>query len=325
MLTKILISAAISLGIFFAIALGMIVSQPRIEMKGRLQSLNFEGINSRSGKVLALPQVDAKTRDGQSSPVGYLQGDQGAPLLIMLHGSGWQGAQFTGLANGLAPNADILVPNLRGHWNGPGTRGDVDYIGQLEDDLADLIAQFAKPDQQVILLGHSSGGGLVVRMAGGAHRALIDKAILLAPFLQYDAPMTRPNSGGWAHTLVRRMVGLSMLNMVGIHALDHLTVIQFNMPRAVLDGPMGHTATTAYSWRLNQSYAPRRDWLADVAKLPEFLLVAGDKDEAFDAALYEQTLAPANANGRYEIVSGVGHLAIVDVPQTRALIEAFMK
>lgn len=325
MLTKLLISGAISLAIFFVIALSLIVSQSTREMKSGAQSLDFTKITSQETAIPPLPQVDAQTRDGQGYPVGYLRGDKAAPLLVMLHGSGWHGGQFTRLAHALAPHADILVPNLRGHWNGPGHRGDVSYIGQFEDDLADLIAQFARPGQQVILLGHSSGGGLVVRMAGGAHGALIDKAILLAPFVQHDAPMTRPNSGGWAHTLVRRMVGLSMLNIVGIHALDHLTVIQFNMPRAVLDGPMGHSATTAYSWRLNQSFAPRRDWLADVAKLPEFLLIAGDKDEAFNAALYEPALTPANALGRYEILSGIGHLDIVDAPQTRALIEVFLQ
>ena len=75
-----------------------------------------------------------------------------------------------------------------------------------------------------------------------------------------------------------------MLNAARIHALDHLTAIQFAMPDVVLNGPEGHRATTAYSWRLNQSFAPRRDWGSDIAALPPFLLVVGfgDKTGLYD-------------------------------------------
>jgi pimeloyl-ACP methyl ester carboxylesterase len=116
-----------------------------------------------------------------------------------------------------------------------------------------------------------------------------------------------------------------MLNAAGIHALDHLMAIQFAMPRAVLDGPLGHTATTAYSWRLNQGFSPRRDWRADAARLPDFLLIAGAADEAFDADAFQPALSPVTDRGRYHIVPGVGHLGIVDAPETEQLIRAFLQ
>ena len=75
------------------------------------------------------------------------------------------------------------------------------------------------------MLGHSSGGWLVVRFAGGAHGDLIDHAVLLAPFLKYNAPTTRENAGGWAYTMVRRIIGLSMLNTFRITALNYLPII----------------------------------------------------------------------------------------------------
>ena len=246
------------------------------------------------------------------------------PLVLLIHGSGWNGQQFAGLAQTLSQRAQVLVPDLRGHGADPGTRGDVGYIGQMEDDLADLIAARVGPDQKVVLIGHSSGGGLVVRFAGGPYRELMDAAVLLAPFLKYDAPSARPEAGGWARPLVRRLIGLSILNAVGVRGLNGLTVVQLRMPQVVLDGPLGHTATTAYSYRLNTGYAPRSDYLGDVAALPAFLLIVGREDEAFVAEAYEPDMSQVTAKGQYLVVPGVKHLDIVDAPETEAAITAVL-
>ena len=255
---------------------------------------------------------------GPPLPLTVAGGGAGKPLVVLVHGSGWDGTQFDRLAARLADVAEVRVPTLRGHGPGPERRGDVDHIGQLEDDLAALVADAGGRD--VVMVGHSSGGGLVVRMAGGRHGQVFEAAVLLAPFLKHDAPTTRPRSGGWARPLVRRIIGLSMLNALGIHALDRLSVIQFAMPRAVLDGPMGGHATTAYSWRLNVSFAPRGDYLNDVRGLPPYLVIAGAEDEAMVAEAYAPTLGPANPRGRFAVLPGVGHLDLVDAPETERLI-----
>ena len=325
MLGKVLIFVAVSCAVYLAIALGLILSQrPGALPQG--ESLDFDtliaGRTASSGEA-GLRRGTVTTPDGYAHSVTYAgEGDATKPLVILVHGSGWHGRQFDRLARSLSDIAELRAVTLRGHGADPERRGDVGYIGQLEDDLAHIIGDTA--GRKVVLLGHSSGGGLAVRFAGGPHGAMIDAAILLAPFLQYDAPVTRPNSGGWAHPLTRRIIGLSMLNAVGIHALDHLTVIQFAMPHAVLDGPLGHTATTAYSWRLNQSYAPRRDYLADIASLPPFLLIAGQADESFVAEGYEPLMSGATAKGRYHVLPGAGHLDVVDDPRTETLIRDFL-
>lgn len=313
--------AAISAGIYIAIALGLILSQRPGPLPETERGLDFDGLTSGGRGTTEVERTVYHGADGQRMPLRVAGRDpEGArPVLVMLHGSGWDGTQFTGLAARLSDVAEVWVPTLRGHGPDPARRGDVEYIGQLEDDLAALLSDVA-PERPVVMLGHSSGGGLAVRFAGGPHGQMIDRAVLLAPFLKYDAPTTRENSGGWAHPLTRRIVGLSMLNMVGIHWLDHLTAIRFAMPRAVLEGPMGDHATTAYSWRLNQSYAPRSDYLSDVAALPPFLLVAGREDEAFVAEGYAPLMSEVTDRGRYEMIDGVGHLGVVDAPGTETLI-----
>jgi acetyl esterase/lipase len=174
------------------------------------------------------------------------------------------------------------------------------------------------------MLGHSSGGGLAVRFAGGTYGAMLSKVVLLAPFLQYDAPTTRPNAGGWAHPLTRRIIGISMLNKIGITALNGLHIISFAFPRKVLDGPEGDTATTSYSYRLNASFAPRRNYLRDVAALPEFCVITGADDNAYAAEAYEPLMSAVNPRGTYHVLPGEGHLDIVRSPTAARIAADFL-
>lgn len=319
MIGRILVFAAISAGICFAIALGLIASQRPGKLVGE-GGLDFTALTGgEAGQPAPLQSYTA--RDGTAlSYRAYSSGSEDAPLLVFVHGSGWHGLAYDGFARAIAESgaADVVLPDLRGHGENPVRRGDVDYIGQFEDDLADLIGTVRKPGQKLVIGGHSSGGGLAIRFAGGAHGAMADGALLLAPYLHYKAPTVRPNSGGWAHPLTRRIIGLTMLNAVGITALNGLPAIQFAFPRSVLEGPHGKTATDRYSFRLNTSYAPRNDYKSDIAALPPFLLVAGSDDEAFVADRYEPVMSAENPGGRYEIVDGVSHLGIIDAPQAAA-------
>lgn len=319
MLLKLITFAAISVAVFLAIALGLIASQPSVDRTGEA-SLDFSRQGERGDGGASADLETWTARDGAELGVRrYPAGRDDVPLVVIVHGSGWHGQAYEPLARALAGAADIVLPDLRGHGPHPARRGDIDYIGQLEDDLADLIALERKDGQKVVMLGHSSGGGLTIRFAGGAHGGLLSGAVLLAPFLKYNAPTMRPNSGGWAHALTRRIIGLTMLNAVGINWLNSLPVIDFAFSRDVIEGPLGATATKAYSFRLNTSYAPRSDYLKDVAALPPFLLVAGSDDEAFQADRFEPALDAANPGGRYIILDGVSHL---DVPYASGTIEA---
>ncbi|NOX73359.1 MAG: alpha/beta hydrolase [Alphaproteobacteria bacterium] len=312
---KILNAVAISLVIYFAIAFGLVYSQSPTQLTGE-GGLDFSAVAGVDTREPASLEPYA-TRNGRVLTARhYPSGRKDAPMLVLVHGSGWHGLQFDALARKLSARADVIVPDLRGHGANPARRGDVDYIGQLEDDLADLIKEYRRKGQYIILAGHSSGGGLVVRFSGGKNRYLIDGAVLLAPFLKYNAPTTRENSGGWAQPMVRRIIGLSMLNNFNITGWNDLPVIQFNFPNSVLFGPLGATATIYYSYRMNTSFAPRPDYLKDVAALPKFLLIAGTEDEAFFAERYEPVMSEATDKGQYRLVTGVSHLGIVDAPAT---------
>src|SRR5689334_9832505 len=80
----------------------------------------------------------------------------------MIHGSSDDGTGMHSLAKSLRDTgASVYVPVVRGH-RGSGIGGDIGYIGQLEDDLADLMTVLkpAHSGSKFTLLGFSSGGGL---------------------------------------------------------------------------------------------------------------------------------------------------------------------
>jgi hypothetical protein len=97
------------------------------------------------------------------------------------------------------------------------------------------------------------------------------------------------------------------------------------MPKAARTGKYGHLATLAYSYRLNTGYAPRANYLKDVAALPKFTLIAGRDDEAFFADRYEEVMSAVTDKGSYHIAAGETHLSIIDAPATAALIKEILK
>src|SRR6185295_17282403 len=100
---------------------------------------------------------------------------------------------------------------------------------QLEDDLADFVTVVRKtaPDAPLTLVGHSSGGGFALRVAGSPVQNLFARAVLLAPYLGYDAPTSRPASGGWANADIPRIVALLALRSMGITCCEALPVLAF--------------------------------------------------------------------------------------------------
>lgn len=318
--------------VYIAIALVLIISNsPKSDLGREVDSktLNFSDVTSQDMSELAELQT---LKIDNASPVDYRYYQSTLPtnrLIVLIHGSGWHSMQYAQMATHLAGKGlgHVVTPDLRGHGENPQRRGDLDYIGQLEDDIAAIITDLKnKHDiKQVIIGGHSSGGGLVIRMAGGKHGIIADGCLLMSPFLKYNAPTMRPDAGGWTSVLVRRTIGLSMLNNIGITALNHLVSIQFDMPPSIREGPLGHTATLAYSYRLNTSYAPRSDYEKDVAAISKpMLLLVGENDEAFKAQEFQPTLSALTKHGEYGLIPGLGHLNLTHDQATFDAIENWL-
>jgi alpha-beta hydrolase superfamily lysophospholipase len=334
MIRKVVLALVVCVVAYFAVALGLIVSDRPNPMPAKAGA-GFDFGGARAADYRDLPaRMFFTARDG--TRLGYRLYQSAKPeaarnrIIILVHGSAWHGMQFHPMARHLAAQGlgTVVTPDMRGHGAKPVRRGDVDYVGQLEDDMADLITHLktGRDAPQVVLGGHSSGGGFVVRFAGGPHGRMADAFILLAPFLKHDAPTMREKASGWAQPATRRIIGLVMLNVVGIRALNHLPALGFAMPEAILKGRYGHTATTVYTFRMLAAFAPRPDYEADLKAIKKpLLVVAGRKDEAFRAERFEPVISKHTSTGTYHVLPGINHLGVVSGPEILPVLTRWLK
>jgi non-heme chloroperoxidase len=232
-------------------------------------------------------------------------------ILIFIHGSSYHGGGYHLLASAISADggAKVVLPNLRGHYQSGRRRGDVDYIGQLEDDIDDLIhslrAQgFTGP---ITLGGHSSGGGLAIRFAGGAYASEVSNYLLLSPIIPLSKATRQGDAGGWAILHWNRLYGLLALNAVGITGFNGLPIVTFNKPPEFWNG----TETLSYSYRLNASYHPRPRYHNDIKALAaRTLVLVGDKDEAVDPRALRELIADDAPQAQMKILRDVNHFGI---------------
>jgi len=241
-------------------------------------------------------------------------------VAVLIHGSGGSSVNMNVLGRALAAaGTPAYAPDIRGQGLS-GRRGDVDYIGQQEDDLADLVAVIRKryPNAKLVLAGHSSGGGFALRVAGEPVGRAFSRFVLLAPNLGHNAVSTRPGAGGWVTVYGPRIAALSMLNRVGVSAFNGLPVLAFALP----EGAEQAHLTRFWSYRMVNNFGPhgetnpvpgayRRD--AEQAPGPISLLV-GANDESFYADRYGAAFAGVRPQVTVQILPRIGHMGLVSDP-----------
>ena len=229
--------------------------------------------------------------------------------VVLVHGSSASSASMHPLAAALAQAGyPSYALDVRGHGDS-GPRGKIDYIGQLEDDLEDFLRS-AGIVSQATLVGFSSGGGFALRLAGSPRQELFANYLLLSPFLHQDAPTFRPDSGGWVDIGVPRTVALTILNQIGITALNHLPIIRF-----ALNDEARSFLTPQYSFSLAQNFRPGHDYGRDIrAANRPMELVAGASDEVFHADRFSEIFQAHGKAIPVTIVPDTNHIELTLEP-----------
>jgi pimeloyl-ACP methyl ester carboxylesterase len=306
-----------------AVALTVMLAQP-VRSPPPLASIQDGAMRIDAAGAPELSRFQA--RDGTWLAYRHYPAANGARdrLAILAHGSSASSIAMHPLATALAGASVAAVAiDARGH-GASGTRGDIAYPGQLEDDLADLIAELHKPypSAKLILIGHSSGGGFALRIAAGPLGTQFSHFLLLSPYLGYAAPTTRPPEGKalWAAPDLPRIIAILILGRVGIDWPQSLPVIAFaNAPEA------GLAVTSRYTFRLLQDYTAPSDWKgAFEGARGRTAVIAGADDELMDAEAYRRVLPPLGAS--VTILPGVDHMGIVYRPEAiRAIVAAVVE
>lgn len=281
----------------------------KITMKvNHMSVFDFQSLKKLENTAPPLKQFSA--RDGAIISYRFYDSPKKDRIVILLHGSSAHGEYLHNFADYLSSKrgvGQVYVPNLRGHFESGTSRGDCNYIGQLEDDLYDLIHHCQLQNKDIYLVGHSSGGGLAIRVAGGPYQKLIQGYVLLSPAIPTAPTMRQGTAGGWATVSIAKIIALSILNSMGIKRWNHTHVIQFNMPKQYCDGK----ETLSYTFNLNSSYHPRQPYQNDIKALKDkFIVFVGSEDEANDPFQFPIVMG-TNASQFIQIINGVKHLDIV--------------
>jgi non-heme chloroperoxidase len=261
----------------------------------------------------------------------------GRQVAVLIHGSAGSSRDMQPLALALqGAGVTVLLPDLRGHGaNRP--HGDIAYVGQLDDDVADFMAKEKPrfPNAAWTAVGFSSGGGFILRIAAESPLGLaLDRYILVSPYLRYNAPSVRQTDSvvehegsestpaaaqSWAAVSTGRIIGLTILNFLGVHVFDGLPVLAFPVPTNL------DSVTRTYSWRLQKNFGAHDDYLADIRRAARPVEVfVGGADEVLDAQKLKTEFQSQRHDVPVFILPGFGHSDMVTRPDAiRTIVAAF--
>ncbi|WP_439880070.1 alpha/beta hydrolase [Pontibacter sp. MBLB2868] len=286
------------------------------------KNYDFSSVRESASHEASAKEVWIKLRDGKEIFSRVYDGKT-KDVLIFLHGSGSDSRYLSKASKHFADLSlfTVITPDLRGHGRNSGTRGDIDHIGQLEEDLEDIV-RYAKENlhaEKIILTGHSSGGGLALRYLGNDRLTKVNGSIMFSPYLGYKSPTLRPGNGNWVTVSVKRFIGLSMLNNIGMNGFNGQPVLFFNRASEWNDS----LQVASYSYRMAMSMDPK-DFKADIKNIyvPTLVLVGGD-DESF----YPDKFAEVFSTSDYaetHVIKGIAHLAVIDNSESLSKIRAWL-
>ncbi len=262
------------------------------------------------------PVLFYQARDGAKLAYRSYPAVNAKQKVVLIHGSSAGGSSMHVLAEYLQQKGmDVYVPDMRGHGQS-GHKGDIEYVGQLEDDLEDFTNQLLKGEKKLSLVGFSAGGGFVLRFASGSRQDLFDRYITLAPFIRYDAPTARPQNSQWAKASVPRILAITILGPAGRKWLGHLPVIAFGV-----NPDTAQYQTSTYSYRLWSNFALHYNYSDALKAIKKPLtVIVGEKDELFYPQQFLSVFAPTQPHADIQIVPSVGHITLITEPNGMAAI-----
>ncbi|TFE23379.1 alpha/beta hydrolase [Cohnella luojiensis] len=245
-----------------------------------------------------LPSIQTyNARDGRSLCYRHYPADSNK-IVILLHGISEDGHYLRPLAEFISKRglAQVIVPDLRGYGMHPIRRGDVEYIGQYDDDIEDLtkwIRSSVSSPPKLIIAGHSGGGANAIRLA--THRRLakdIGGFLLLTPSIHPNAPINHKKDP-WSTIRINfsKIAFLTILNAVGIRFLNNWIVMRNDKPLALRHGR--ETLEVSYRLLMSRTTKAKYERYLQAMNQPTLVLV-GEKEEVFIPGQYAPLFAEHN-------------------------------
>ena len=220
-----------------AVALGS-VPVPAQELGNVSEPFSFRELREAGTGDLA-PLRALTASDGVTLAYRAYLPEHATAALVFYHGGGAHSAKgYSHLAAGLRddPGVAVYTPDLRGHGESGGERGDAPNPEQLLRDVGTLVdfARAAHPDRPVFVGGHSSGAGLSLNYASWPRHPPVDGYIFLSPQLGYRSDTDRKGAQNQDSSFVEvRTVPFIVNAMSGGRLMGHTKAVLFNYPPEV--------------------------------------------------------------------------------------------
>jgi len=126
------------------------------------------------------------------------QGPDDAPIVLLLHGLGVNGAAWDGVRDALPEGLRVVVPDFAGHGRSP---RETNYsLGRHAANVAALLT----PGARVRILGHSMGGAVGLILASGWFGITVERLVTIGMKMGWTteetAKMGRPYPVRWFDT-----------------------------------------------------------------------------------------------------------------------------
>mmetsp|Transcript_11610 Transcript_11610/g.20593 ORF Transcript_11610/g.20593 Transcript_11610/m.20593 type:complete len:321 (-) Transcript_11610:272-1234(-) len=210
-------------------------------------------------------------------------------ILIFYHGGGaHSGAGYQMLAQQLATEEygiQVYTPDIRGHGQSEGPRGDTPNPEQVYEDV-DALLEFAKKDHSsdhnipIFLGGHSSGAGLMLQYATYANennsnnQISVEGYLLVAPQLGPNANVATPKADLFARVSILPFILNGIFGVMG-----HNPAVQFAYSEEVLEQSGNIPYLTVNMGNAVSPMAPAQQ----LSAMKNVKIWTGQEDELFDA------------------------------------------
>jgi len=227
--------------------------------------------------------------------------DLPAPPLVLVHGAGGSHLSWPPQVRRLE-GIRVYAPDLPGHGQSVGP-AEGTLSGHAER-LAGWLDQLALPP--VVLAGHSMGGAIALVLALRQPRRIAGLILVASAARIRVAPaiLEAASAGGGHQRAIDLVLGSAFGDQAppGLHQQVARQLAAGN-PKAFL---LDFQASDNFDMRrrLSEIEAPA-------------LVIAGDRDQLIPLHL-SQELAAGLANGRLEVITGAGHMLMLEVPQAVA-------
>ncbi|MDR2049717.1 MAG: alpha/beta fold hydrolase [Treponema sp.] len=279
-------------------------------------SFSFDEIRDSAAISMGLPSY-VTASDGIKLAYHSVPADQPAALLIFVHGGGaYSGSGYQYPAKGLSEkyNVSVYLPDLRGHGNSEGPRGDAPSSSQVLKDLDLFVETIQKQnaDLPLYLGGHSSGGGLILNYLTNFSDTNIAGYIFLSPHFGYKSKTERKTK----KPFTKVKTGLFIINgMSQGKKHGNTPAVFFNYPENVLkETPLLVTSITV-NMALAVTPDDPRSQFGNIGK--PFGLFIGEDDELFipEKVLSYGELPGENVKNasRCQIIKNAKHLSILTI------------